>query len=354
MYRIPDLVAVKSPFGELPTPRGYITKLSRATDGSVDVVGYLFLPERPLDKIQVYVDGVQLLGAPLTFSPDLANFFSWTPYSGASLFNFSVPAHAIRDSGTSFLEIVAFDGDAPAARLLHLIRGDLDRLPFPPEELAFRVTHNRDPNQFRASGLQGFGDFLRAALRHDDLSSVRRVLDWGCGCGRVSAHLMAIENGPEVFGCDIDPSAIEWDNQHLRAGGFALLATLPPTPYPDSHFDMIISYSVLTHLTSDVQDAWIREMRRILSPGGIFLATVNGKFTRSFQQQTVEPTFPSSGIDDNQGDGTLSGIAPENYYRTTYQTADYTAGEFSKYFKVLEYLERGVSNFQDLIVVRKI
>jgi hypothetical protein len=95
-------------------------------------------------------------------------------------------------------------------------------------------------------------------------------------------------------------------------------------------------------------------MRRILSPGGIFLATVNGKFTRSFQQQTVEPTFPSSGIDDNQGDGTLSGIAPENYYRTTYQTADYTAGEFSKYFKVLEYLERGVSNFQDLIVVRKI
>ena len=49
----------------------------------------------------------------------------------------------------------------------------------------------------------------------------------------------------------------------------------------------------------------------------------------------------------------LDGIAPEGYYRGVFQTREYTIQEWSKYFEILEYIERGVANYQDLVVMRR-
>jgi hypothetical protein len=92
-------------------------------------------------------------------------------------------------------------------------------------------------------------------------------------------------------------------------------------------------------------------MHRILSPSGIFLATTHGKFALAFGKGVLNPEFPPSGIDYSTEDNALEGIAPENYYRGTYQAQEYTVREFGKYFKVLEYVERGADNLQDLIVL---
>ena len=59
--------------------------------------------------------------------------------------------------------------------------------------------------------------FREASL---NLSKVGRVLDWGCGSGRVTAHWVALRPGPEVHGCDIDADAIAWCNDQLRPGAF--------------------------------------------------------------------------------------------------------------------------------------
>ena len=164
---------------------------------------------------------------------------------------------------------------------------------------------------------------------------------------------MAIEDRPEVLGCDIDPFAIEWCNVHLQEGAFAVLGPLPPAPYPDAHFDLIVSYSVFTHLTRDVQHAWLQEMHRLLLPGGLFLATTHGEFALSFAKGRLKVEFPRSGIEDSVKDHALDGIAPAGYYRGTFQAKDYTIREFGRYFQVLEYVERGGMNHQDLIVLRK-
>jgi hypothetical protein len=94
-------------------------------------------------------------------------------------------------------------------------------------------------------------------------------------------------------------------------------------------------------------------MHRLLLPGGLFLATTHGDFALCFAKACLSPEFPSPGIEDSQLDATLDGVAPKNYYRGTYQSKDYTVREFGRYFQVLEYIERGAGNFQDLIVLRK-
>ena len=57
-------------------------------------------------------------------------------------------------------------------------------------------------------------------------------------------------------------------------------------------------------------------------------------------------------IDDSTLDPSLDGIAPKGYYRGTFQTQAYTRREWGKVFDFLEYRERGMMNWHDLVVMR--
>lgn len=59
------------------------------------------------------------------------------------------------------------------------------------------------------------------------------------------------------------------------------------------------------------------------------------------------------GISDSQQDHILDGIAPPNYYRTVYQTPEYTRKKWTGYFDVVRYVERGMAQYQDLVVLKK-
>ena len=46
-------------------------------------------------------------------------------------------------------------------------------------------------------------------------------------------------------------------------------------PHPDEYFDLVYAISVFTHVTDEWAD-WVLELRRILKPGGLLLATFIG------------------------------------------------------------------------------
>jgi len=179
------------------------------------------------------------------------------------------------------------------------------------------------------------------------------MLDWGCGCGRVTAHFLQMPEGPQVFGCDIDREAIQWCTQNLSKGTFAPLNPWPPAPYDNKSFDLIVSYSVFTHLHREAQEAWLAEMRRLLVPGGLFLTSTHGDFAFAFAFPDRIAQFNADGIWDNLPDKTLDGVAPDGYYRSVYQTREYTVREWSRHFQVLEYVDSGAAKFQDLIVMQR-
>jgi hypothetical protein len=49
----------------------------------------------------------------------------------------------------------------------------------------------------------------------------------------------------------------------------------------------------------------------------------------------------------------LGEVAPQGYYRGVIQSKGYTIREYSRFFKIVEYIERGVRNYQDLVVMEK-
>ena len=212
----------------------------------------------------------------------------------------------------------------------------------------YRVTANRNGKIVKQAGVRCMSNFLDALSLHRDLRSVRSLLDWGCGCGRVTVHLMDFLSRYErlqVQGCDIDGEAITWCNEHLPAGNFRQIDPYPPLPWPDNSFDVVVSCSVFTHLSEELQQAWLQEIKRILTPGGIFLASINSHFPAG--------EAPTPGISDETLDTMMDGIAPAGYYRGTVQSQEYTNGSWSNVFDMLDFIEYGIEGAQDLLVMRK-
>ncbi len=103
-----------------------------------------------------------------------------------------------------------------------------------------------------------------------------RMLDFGCGTGRVMRHFAAEAETGEVWGCDIDRPSIEWAQQRLCPPFRCLHNGLePPLPFEDGHFDLVLALSVFTHIV-DSWSEWLLEVRRILKPDGLLFASFLG------------------------------------------------------------------------------
>jgi SAM-dependent methyltransferase len=102
------------------------------------------------------------------------------------------------------------------------------------------------------------------------------VLDFGCGAGRTLRHFADDAREAEFWGCDIHAESVAWLNANLNPPLQAFVNDEePPLQRPDGSFDLIYAFSVFTHLT-DSWSAWLLELNRLLTPGGILVASFLG------------------------------------------------------------------------------
>lgn len=83
---------------------------------------------------------------------------------------------------------------------------------------------------------------------------VRRVLDVGCGSGKLTNHL---PDGLTVHGVDISSAAL----QHVKHP--TTVAGLPELPFDDGAFDLVLCTDVLEHIPDSIYQASLAELRRV-------------------------------------------------------------------------------------------
>ncbi len=183
-----------------------------------------------------------------------------------------------------------------------------------------------------------------------------KVLDWGCGHGRLTRHF--IDNWPlsDISGTDIDGQNISWCQEHLQLGTFTRADLWPPLDVPAYSYDLIIGLSVMTHLTAKAQDAWIREINRLLKPGGLALITFGGNAAAAYssRHQTAEwwEHWRATGYDDKLLDPALDGkTADDTYYRVTHQSPQQARAAWSRVMTI-EDIKPQAFGYQDVAVLR--
>jgi tellurite methyltransferase len=120
-----------------------------------------------------------------------------------------------------------------------------------------------------------------------------RVLDAGCGMGRNLVYFL--RNGYEVFGVDESSEAIAQTRRlaaalapHLPPDNFRV-AAVERMSFPDAEFDVVLSSAVL-HFARDEQqwEAMVKEMWRVLKPGGIFFARLASSIGMEDRVEVIE------------------------------------------------------------------
>ena len=104
--------------------------------------------------------------------------------------------------------------------------------------------------------------------------SLLRVLDVGCGRGGTVAWL--VEQGFDAYGVDVRPDYVANGRAYLGPDRLAVLNGAS-YPYPDDHFDIVISDQVFEHV-ADLQQL-AREVARTTKLGAIGLHVFPGKWT---------------------------------------------------------------------------
>jgi ubiquinone/menaquinone biosynthesis C-methylase UbiE len=126
----------------------------------------------------------------------------------------------------------------------------------------------------------------------DAVSRNSRVLDVGCGAGRLAFGLIgAFGDEISYHGVDVMEEPIQWCRRHISAThpGFtftridvsnerynpdgALIAAAASLPFAPRSFDLVYAYSVLSHMTGADVAPYLRDFRRVLDRDGTVVVT---------------------------------------------------------------------------------
>jgi SAM-dependent methyltransferase len=106
------------------------------------------------------------------------------------------------------------------------------------------------------------------------------VLEIGCGTGNLLLLAARAVPGATLIGLDPDPAVLATATRKARRAGVALRLDrgyADRLPYPDGSVDRVLSAFMLHHLPADQQHDALREVRRVLAPGGrLHLLDIDG------------------------------------------------------------------------------
>jgi SAM-dependent methyltransferase len=158
----------------------------------------------------------------------------------------------------------------------------------PPTALRLLVGPFADESFYRSTAR----DFVQTLLTLGGLRPTDRILDIGCGCGRVAAALTDHLDATGGYdGMDVIPALVEWSHTNItpKFQNFRfhlvdvasraynpvgrLQASQVRFPFPDGTFDFAIACSLYTHMLHEDAENYLRETHRVLKRGGTLLAS---------------------------------------------------------------------------------
>jgi len=136
-------------------------------------------------------------------------------------------------------------------------------------------------------------DRLDALLSELPNIQSKRVLEVGCGIGRWGNFI--INKGAEYTGVDISPKMIEIAKKNVPKGHFYVIDG-ENLNFPDNHFDLVFSITVLHHIPYDKKENLIQEICRVVKEEGYIIIIEGITFKKPRQTFNFFPLSPADWI----------------------------------------------------------
>jgi hypothetical protein len=149
-----------------------------------------------------------------------------------------------------------------------------------------------------ASFVRVADEWLERHRKHP-LADADRVIDFGAGWGRISRLLLAHVQPTSLFALDVDVHMTALVGATLPGVNVLTVQPNPPTVLADGVADVVLSFSVFSHLSRDAHGSWAREFGRLCRRGAmVFLTLLDAGF---FAQVRTAKEAVERGDDDPFG-----------------------------------------------------
>ena len=132
-----------------------------------------------------------------------------------------------------------------------------------------RDDYNLIADQFASTRKYNWPDVeyaLAVIFKNFDKKKKIRVLDAGCGAGRVRELFK--NHNVDYFGIDISEKLVDIAKQTYHEENF-LVGDITNLPYADNYFDIVVTIATIHHIpTKMLRDKAIEEIYRVTKPGG--------------------------------------------------------------------------------------
>ena len=155
----------------------------------------------------------------------------------------------------------------------------------------------------------------------------KKVLDWGCGPGRIIRHLpMLMGQNSSFYGTDYNSKTIDWDTKNLKGFHFNNNTLEASLPYEENTFDLIYGISIFTHLSEKAHYEWYTELYRVLKPGGVMFLTMQGDNYRKKLTEDELIAYNNGKIiirgNVKEGHRTYSAFHPKGFVKNLFSNAE--------------------------------
>jgi SAM-dependent methyltransferase len=265
-------------------------------------------------------------------------------------FDFTIPASVHTDE----IALTCHFGDEPCSIYSTYFWSNAPQVETPAFNM-YRVARNTDLAYFNLMGYTQYRHIIFMIEQHLRDASV--ILDWGCGAARVLRHFYN-NSRFRIVGADVDSYNIEWCRKSLgERAEFLVIDPMARCPFEDRSFDVVYGISVFTHLNPTSERFWLKELRRLLRPGGLAVMTVHGELTffKAINDCKTYVGFINEGyLDagscpdlDVDGNKTIS----SDLYRNVFHTRPYIERVWGEYFRIVDYIPGGSTAHQDYVVM---
>ncbi len=329
-------------------------------NGTLHIGGWAVSPRFALRPPSLLVNGrrVRRVSWPEPRT-DIDNFFWYVPQRLRGGLTARVPLEDVDRDGDG-IEVGAVWRTAGGRHRLSsffMCRPEADVYPLPDAQRRMRVHGGTEESAFRLVGytsMRQVDGALRTVMNRP-LNSFASILDWGCGCGRLTRYLGGTTSA--ITGVDIDSDSVAWCATNLPFGHFLHIEPDPPMPMPAGGFELVIGISIFTHLSEEDQWAWLRELHRVLAPGGIAAVTVSGNaaVARSGIPVPFVGHWLHVGFLDVGHSTDLDGAVDQpDRYRNVVHTASYVDTKWpSAGFTIAGRIPAAIGGHQDLVLLQR-
>jgi len=249
--------------------------------------------------------------------------------------------------------------------------------PVPPNSSMRKTTASGSILRYFTSGIQSYMPIAVLAekynlnLREGNL----KILDFGCGVGRLLLHFTRNYPNNNYYACDIDDTSINFLNKNYSSVKSYTNNYKPPLDYPDSSFDLVYSLSIFSHLNIEDQSDWLKELARVVKKNGYLFLTTEGKHAVKFwlaedfhmKEHDAQEKLSKEGFIFKEYDNWKKISSSGNIMRNSSQLlgvkSPYGSMALSENFiyknwnkhnlKVLDIIEGIIDTRQDLVILQK-